>query len=206
MCLNNLGGQLHAMGKYEQALPIMEEAFAMHEKLLRRLIQTKSELEALAYVQAQPLMRDSLLSLTLHVKNKDDAAYGAVFASKAAVTRVLEQRHAAARLAGSEQAAQLEQLRALNRRIDQLLQDRRLNIAERDRLLRENTEQRDRAEREIARSLPALQQAKELATLSPEALQAALPECTALIDFIRYSRFDFTPGKGGAGIRHLTPS
>ncbi len=195
--IHNLGFLLQAMGWYEKALPHYEQALAVRQKLGRRVLATASESEALAFVKAQPLARDGFLSLTTHLPNTSASAYGAVWSSKSAITRVLEQRHAAARFAGAEHAAKLDELKGLRRRIDQLLQDRRLPPDERDKLLTKASDDRDALERWLAKKMPMRARAQELDALGPDALAALLPDHTALIDLVRYTRFDFDRAKPG---------
>lgn len=172
--INSLGILLQVMGQSEKALSHFEEALAMRQKLGRRMLAMASEAEALAFVTAQPMTRDSFLSFTRHLPDTAASAYVSVWSSKSAITRVLEQRHAAARVTGTEHAAELDDLKGLRRRIDQLLQDRRMPPAERDKLLIKLTEDRDTLERELAKVLPLLKRAKELDALGPDALTPLL--------------------------------
>jgi CHAT domain-containing protein len=200
LSIHNRGILLQEMGSYEKALPSQVQALAMYRRVGQRMLDSASEAETLAYVKAQPLMRDLFLSLTTHLPDSEVSAYEAVWASKSAITRVLEQRHAAARVAGTAFAAKLDDLKGLRRRIDQLLQDRRLPPAERDKLLTTLTDDRDRLERELATAIPLLQRAKELDALGPDALLPLMRDHEALIDFVLYTRFDFDkvkPGKAG---------
>ena len=194
------------MGSYEKALPHSEQALAMYRKLGGRVLATASEAEALSFVNAQPLTRDGFLSLTTHVLDAAASAYAAVWTSKSAVTRVLAQRQAAARVAGTEYTAKLDDLKGRRRRIDQLLQDRRLPANERDKLLVKLSDERDALERELAIKMPMLQRAKELDALGPEALTAMLPDQTILIDFVRYTHFDYDKAKPGKAGETRTPS
>lgn len=202
--LDNLAFALQATGQAEKALPHMKHALAMRRSLGRRLIMTASEAEALAFVQAQPPTRDGYLSLTLQLPDTAAGAYDAVWGTKSAITRVLAQRHAASRVVGTVQAAQLDELKGLRRRIDQLLQNRRLPPAERDELLAAASENRDKLERDLAKALPMRQRAEELDARGPDALAKLLPDHVVLIDFVRYARFEFDRAKPGKTIG--TPS
>jgi len=197
LSMDNLAGLLHAMGSPEKSLPIFERALAMRQKLGRRVLTMSSEAEALAFVNAQPLTRDSFLSLTTHSSEAIAAAYGSVWTSKSAIARLLEQRHAAARVAGTEHAQTLDALKGLRRRIDQLLQDRRLPSTERDALLTKASDERDGLERKLAKALPMLQRADDLDALGPTALAPLLPEGAVLIDFVRYARIEYNRAKRG---------
>ena len=119
---------------------------------------------------------------------------------------MLEHRHAAARVAGTEYAKKLDDLKGKRRRIDQLLQDRRLPPDERDKLLTKLADDRDALERELAKAIPLLQRAKELDALGPDALTPLLPDHSVLIDFVRYTRFDYDKAKPGKAGETRTPS
>src|SRR5262249_34714929 len=105
--LNNLGFVLQASGSAEKPLPFFEPALAMQRKFGQRLLLTSSEEVALAYVQAQPRTRDLSLSAAMQLPGIEAAAYRAVWQSKAAVSRILELRHAAARAGGPAAAEAL---------------------------------------------------------------------------------------------------
>jgi CHAT domain-containing protein/Tfp pilus assembly protein PilF len=187
--------------EYEKALPYFEKGLAMYRTWGRRLIAIASEAEALAFARQRAFTYDAFLSLTLHLPDTTASAYRSLWASKSAITRVLEHRNAAARVAGTAQAAQLKQLKDTRRRIEQLLQDRRLKPEERDKLLTKYSDERDELERQLASAVPMLKRAEELDALGPDALIALLPRGVALLDMVRYRRFEFDrdkPGKAGA--------
>src|SRR5262249_35037409 len=61
--------------------------------------------------------------------------------------------------------------------------------------------ERDKLERQLASAVPLLKRAEELDALGPDALLALLPRGVALLDMVRYKRFEFDrdkPGKAGA--------
>jgi CHAT domain-containing protein/Tfp pilus assembly protein PilF len=195
--LDNLGLLLQSVGSYKLALQYHEQALGMQGRLTRGLAAIAAEADALAFVQAQPLTRDALLSCALQVPDTAAVACGAVWNTKSSVARVLAQRHAAARAAGTGHAAKLDELRTLRRRIDQLLQDRRLPPAERDGLLAKAADDRDRLDRDLAAALPMLPRAAEMDSLGPDALVPRLPEHAVLIEMVRYRRFDYDSTKLG---------
>jgi tetratricopeptide (TPR) repeat protein len=195
--LNNPGFLLQALGQPAKALPFYEQALAMRQKLGRRILQSASEAEALAYLQAQPLTLDGYLSLSASLPGTDAKVYASVWSAKSAVTRVLEQRHAAARVSGTEHAAKIEQLKDKRRYVDYLLRDTRLPKDDRDKLLTKAVDERDALERELAKAIPQLQRAKELDALGPNDLLPLLPDRVALIDFVKYTKFTHDPAKPG---------
>jgi len=80
----------------EKALPYFEQVLEVRRRLTDREIAFASEADALAVAAAVPLTRDAFLTAARHLPGSDAAAYRHIWASKAAVTRVLERRHAAA--------------------------------------------------------------------------------------------------------------
>jgi CHAT domain-containing protein len=196
---------LQALGQAPKAVAFAEQAVAMTRKLGRQILATASEAEALAFVHAQPRTRDAFLSFTTTRPEANATAYAAVWSTKSAVTRVLEHRHAAARLAGAHHALLLDDLRAARRSVDELLRDAHLPRPERDRLLTQAGDRRDRLERTLAQAVPLLQRAQELDALGPEALLPRLPEHAALIDVVRYTRFAFDPARPGKAGLTRTP-
>jgi CHAT domain-containing protein len=111
------------------------------------------------------------------------------------VTRLLEQRQLNARAAGTELGDQLDKLRGLRRRLDQLLQDTTMKPDDRDKLLVSVADDRDRLEREVVAKMPTLRRWQALDELGPADLLAALPPGAVLIDVIRYTHFEYVDRK-----------
>ncbi|HEV3144657.1 MAG TPA: CHAT domain-containing tetratricopeptide repeat protein [Gemmataceae bacterium] len=199
-CLCNLSLLASAMGQREKALEYAAEAMKMQRQLIDRDIAIASESEALTLIQSLRFLRDFYLSAAATVKGADDAAYREVWDSKAAATRVLERRHAAARLAGNEAAPKLAQLRDVRRQIERLIQNSALTGAERDKRLAELGDQRDRLERDLAMALPLLAQRKQRDAFGADDLSKSLPVASVFIDIVGYVRLEQDPQvKGRAG-------
>jgi tetratricopeptide (TPR) repeat protein len=199
-CLNNIGYVKLATGSFEEAMHYFLQGLAMRRELDRQFVAAAPESEAIAFVRSQQWMCDSFLTLTARLPGSDMSAYRLIWTYKSAISRVLERRHAVACAAGTAQAGKFDELKATRQRIDQLLRDRRMPTVERDKLLTQLTDARDSLERELANALPILDRVKEIDALGPEALLTCLPDHTVLIDFVRYTRFEFDknrPGKGG---------
>src|SRR5262249_53322773 len=97
--LNNLGVTLERLGRAGEALRCYEEALDIHGRLVADQALTAPEADALDLVTSLPRPRDTYLSATRRVAGTDAAAYRAVWDTKAQLTRVLERRHLATRLA-----------------------------------------------------------------------------------------------------------
>ena len=189
--LGRMGRMLLALSQPEPALGYLQRSLQMQQRLLRRELATASEEAAFDKITAAPLFRDAYLGITRTVKTSPEADYADLWPSRSMVTRLLEQRQANARAAGTETGAKLDRLRGLRRRLDQLLQDTRMNSSERDRLLVTVANERDQLERELVAKIPTLKHWQELDQLGPADLVKALPADSVFIDLIRYTRFEY---------------
>ena len=201
--LSNLGGVLRSMGQAAQALPHHREALAMQQRLLRRELATASEEAAFDKVNAQPLYRDAYLSITRTAGTSPDEVVAQLWPSRSMVTRLLEQRQANARAAGTELGAKLDELRGLRRRLDQLLQDSKMKPTDRDKLLVVVATERDALERELVAKVPTLQRWQELDKLGPADLVKALPTGAVFLDVIRYTLFEYVEKKQKRSLRYV---
>jgi CHAT domain-containing protein/Tfp pilus assembly protein PilF len=182
-------GQQHArVGDVPAAAADFQKAIAMWHAMMQRELPTATEATAFQMIRAEFQARDLYLSLSLPAENSE-SIYRDLWPTRASVTRMLEQRHAAARTAGTEHAVMLERLRVIRRRTDQLLQDQRIAAADRDRLLSELTEEGERLERQLAVAIPALKRRLGGSESTLDALRSKLPKGSALIDFVGYRRY-----------------
>jgi CHAT domain-containing protein/Tfp pilus assembly protein PilF len=193
--LKNLGMILQALGQDEQAVPFYRQSVEMRHRLLRRELALASEEAAFDKIADQPWHRDYYLSGTRTAPMPADTVYGDIWPMRSIVTRVLEQRLANARAAGTEVGDKLDQLRDLRRRIEYLLQGSRLKADERAKQLAALADERDRLERELLAAVPALKHWQELDQLGPVDLVKALPPGAVFIDFVRYRRCEFVDQK-----------
>jgi tetratricopeptide (TPR) repeat protein len=197
--LNNLGGLLLAQGEHGKALPYCEQALAMQQKQLQHLADSAPEAEALALTNGLSVTQDAVLSAAAHVSGSDATAYGQVWQSKAALTRVLERRHLA-RLAAAASPAARDKWQALldtRRHLDRVLARPARDADAREREVRELTNRKERLERELAERLPQLPRQRELDELGPDNLAKRLPNRSALIDLLRYTGFEHHPTRPG---------
>jgi CHAT domain-containing protein/Tfp pilus assembly protein PilF len=183
--LFNVGLIYLDLNRFREARTFFAEELAMRRRLTAREIALASEAEALAFVGTRPFSRDCYLTVTAQQPDLDAEVYRAIWDSKALLTRVLERRSTAARVAGSAQAASLKRLSDLRRVSERLLQDPRIKPADRDRQLAALADERERLERELARALPVLKQWQERDALGPDDLLKRLPPKTAFVDFTR---------------------
>src|SRR5262249_22690552 len=135
--LNNLGAVLQALGQPGKALPYCERGLAMYRNLGEQ--DYVGEAQALARAAALPPTRDNYLCVSRDLP-RPEAAYPQLWASKATVTRILQERHAAVRVALSHnqelQAAWDELVQVRGQFTFWLLHPGK-DLAERDRQLRQ---------------------------------------------------------------------
>src|SRR5262249_51390759 len=131
--------------------------------------------------------------------------------SRAAIARLAEARHdalATAELTGPARQ-QMEILLGTRRQLARLLLQP-LPIepkarADRDRRVRELTEERERLERELARQVPAQAERQERDRIGPRDLERARPPSAAYVDLLWYVHFGFDPKKPGKAGETRTP-
>src|SRR5262249_3188077 len=153
----------------------LERALAMDRNLAER--DFVAETQALARVAALPRTRDGYLSVSRD-RTAPHQAYAHLWSSKAAVTRILQDRHAAARLAHSKslQASADWQSRVLLRgQLTYWLHNTGKNLTQRDREVRKLHERKEELERRLVKALPELPRRKQLDKLGAAELLARLP-------------------------------
>jgi CHAT domain-containing protein len=198
--LNNLGALLQAQGEFGKAEPLFRQALDMSNQQATRLAQIAPEPVALNYAATFPMSRDALLSSTRHLSGSEARTYAAVWHTRAAVTRVYQRRHLALIAAATDDAVRQawDRLQLLRHRREQLLlAPVPKDASARDDKLKQLNDELDRLEKELLPRLPALEHAENLARLGPDALQKLLPDDTVLVDFLRYTHFEYDPGKPG---------
>jgi CHAT domain-containing protein/Tfp pilus assembly protein PilF len=193
--LGNLGFLLRDKGEHSKALPYLEQAMAMARRVSERSAAGAAEAQALNILRPLLLTRDGYLSAAVpgHVPGAD--CYDKVWASKALLTRLLERRHQATRIALSSSKPaqqQWQELLETRRHLARLLLESGTNRATRDKELARLTDRKESLERDLAALLPEIDRAKVLEKLSPTDLAGLLPKGAVFIDFLRYTHF----GKG----------
>jgi CHAT domain-containing protein/tetratricopeptide (TPR) repeat protein len=190
--LNLLGRILVEQGQPGEALACFERALSLHYRLTYRTAQVSSEAETLDFLQSLPPTRDALLSLSVTEPPNDSARwYAALWESKAVVTRIMQQRHEATRIAlvkNDKVHQQWQQLQLVRQQLGRLLLDPDRPLAQRDLELRELNDRKEKLERALAGVLPEIERHKELARLGPLELARRLPEGAVFLDFWRYNR------------------
>jgi CHAT domain-containing protein len=201
--LNNLAMMLWAQGKYAEADRLFRESLAVFRALAQGHAAVRSEGEALTLVSTHAPARDGLLSNAWASRAAAQTVYPEVWASKATLSRVYEQRALTARAAASDPraAALLTQITEhRRRRADLLLAPTPSDPAigkQRDAALAQYARNIEDLDRQLRPLLPTLQRAKAV----PADLQNVLPADTAVVDFLRWTLYvqdPKVPGKKGS--------
>jgi tetratricopeptide (TPR) repeat protein/CHAT domain-containing protein len=187
--LHNVGYVLNVIGQVEKARPYCERALALYRQLGEQ--DYLAQAQALARAASLPSTRDVYLSLSRDVV-PPQAAYPHIWASKAAVTRILQARHAARAAVRKSPAvkAAWDELILVRGQLTFRLHHPGKDLAARDREVRDLTQRTEELERLLGKALPELPRCKELDKLGPSDLAADLPKLTAFIDLIRYQHFE----------------
>jgi CHAT domain-containing protein/tetratricopeptide (TPR) repeat protein len=195
ICSVNLGAVLMASGRSNDALDVLRSGLEMHQQMLWSELATASEEAAFDKIGSHGTYVDGFLSATLGSSMTADVCCQTLWRSRSMVTRLLEQRQSAARIAGTEPGDKLNKLRGLRRRLDQLLQETRIQPEIRDKLLTSVANERDALERDLIATIPVMKHRAELDKVGPSDLIKALPPGAVFIDVIRYVRIEFVEWK-----------
>ncbi|MFO0877714.1 MAG: CHAT domain-containing tetratricopeptide repeat protein [Gemmataceae bacterium] len=199
--LNNLAVLYLDQAEYGKAEPLYRRALEMYTASAVAVAGAVDEATALNYASKQPLSKDAYLTVTGQLTTVD--AYPALWLTKAALTRVVEQRHLAALAAESSDARQLWEVETRLRRERELLlltPVEASNAKSRDARLDAIEEELRQLREKLVPLLPELKRVQEQATRTPADLQKALPADVAFLDLLRYTRFEQDPKvKGSKG-------
>jgi len=174
----------------------------MQRRLLGRGIVAAAEAEAFDLARSFPRTKDAFLSLAEALPEEPPQRfYSQLWESKATLTRILQARHEATRVALLKDEAvkkTWDRLQAVRREVAGLLLADPQKVKDRDGRVRALTDEKEKLEAELAKALPELERAKQLAKVGPKNLADNLPKDAVLLDFIRYEFFD----KGKAKEQH----
>jgi CHAT domain-containing protein/tetratricopeptide (TPR) repeat protein len=197
------------LDKYPAAEKHSREALAMSRRLTLTFAKQKSVGESLTFIASQPYYRDGYLSITFQRKIDTAEVFAEVWASKGSLTRVYEQRQLQARaIATDSKAAKLlaELAYTRRRRADLILAPEVTNAAV-HKMRQEDIQGLEmkigKLEQSIRPLLPEVARAEKLVNAAPSELQSLLPAGTAVVDFLRYTFFEYDKAKADkAGVAH----
>ncbi|WP_439623637.1 tetratricopeptide repeat protein [Gemmata sp.] len=212
--LSNLAGVYTDQGRPADAEPLLRDALQMYRNLVAAHARTRSEGEALTLAASQPLARDGFLSAVrargARAAHFDPTpAYSTLWVSKGAVARVFEQRQQQARAAVKPELAKAVAALAdaRRRRAELLLAPAApdpATLARREEALKTHDATIADLTRTLA-ALPAVARAVRLNEATLPELQKALPPDAVLIDYFRYTYFEFDNAKPVGQKRRSTP-
>jgi CHAT domain-containing protein/Tfp pilus assembly protein PilF len=207
--LSNLGALYHARGEPGKAEPFLTEALALHRKLTDDYAKDRSEGETLTLAASLAPLRDSVISVAIDRGAEPATVYATVWRSKAAITRLYEERHLRARAAATDPNAAgiLVELAEIRRqRSDLLLAPASPDTETRQKqatALKALAQRIHELDSKLKSLLPDTERTQKLSNATPTDLRAVLGSGTAFVDLMGSKRFTWDPGKPGrAGEKH----
>jgi CHAT domain-containing protein len=196
---------LIATGRREEGLTLMKKSLTIDDRMIGQVFSISSDDQRLAYLTTMRNNMDAFLSLvSRHFSQSPDAvrdALSLVLRRKAITTEALAMQRDAI-LGGKypHLRGRFDQLSAL-----------RMEIARKTlegpgpegpevyrRTLQEWNAERERLETELAREIPEMRLEERIRSADRKVIAHSLPPDTALVDFCRFTVFDFSavPAKG----------
>ena len=200
--LNNLGALYFDTKDFARGEPLIRQSLAITRNHIRATSTILSERQQLAMTQTLRYLLDSYLSLAIEEgKTFHVSAAREVLVWKGATLA----RQRAMRLAADDPAIaeQFKQLQAVSRKLAAL--SRAAPDSEREQWsqqVRELTSSKEALESELSQKSAVFRDA--LKTITPELIQAAVPENGVLVDFLLYNKF--SPSKENEVDGLVTPS
>jgi len=203
--LFNLAGLLAATGQGEQALSLLEEATSIYDRMIGQVFSIGSEYQRLAYLAIVQNTLDAFLSFVLDRYAHDTVLIGTAFdlvLRRKALTAesLMTQRDAVHGGRYPALAPLLRNLMILRRQLAHktLAGPGAEGTAAYRQLLDKWETQCASFEAEIAQQIPEMNLTQRLRDANREAIAAALPENTLLVEFIRFDAIDFAavPAQG----------
>jgi tetratricopeptide (TPR) repeat protein/CHAT domain-containing protein len=213
-CLGNIASLYHQQGLLAKAEPLYVDALTMQKRLLEAYAKSKSEGDALNFANTQETTLSALLSLVRLQATRDNrfdarTAYSVLWSVKGTIARIYEQRLLQSRAAATDPALaqRVNDLAMARHRRSQLVYAPPTNDPAtrkaRETELKKLDDQIITLERDLAQRLPAIARREKLAAATLTDLQKVLPANTALVDYRRYTFFDWDETKP-AGLKQLT--
>jgi len=201
--LNNMGRVYHAQNRLADAEPLVRQALAMSRRLTIAFANQKAIGEALTLIASQPVYRDHFLSIARARESDPRAIYTELWVDKGSISRVYESRFLQARAVDANFRTLnilADLIDARRRRAELLLAPVSKDPATQTKREGDIKLYEDRIEelnRVIGPLLPTIKRVEKLAAASPSDLQKVLPADAALIDFIRFTHFEYEKNKSG---------
>jgi CHAT domain-containing protein len=195
--MDSLGSLFQAQREYAKAAPYCRGALEIHQRLASRYADLFSEAEALNYIASFPQSRNLFLSITRHLP-PDPADYNRVWASRAALTRVLERRHRDLVASHDSDTRDLgRQLGEARQRLAYALLHPAPDPKAHLREVQERTDAKEDLERRLARQLTLAPIRNDRKQGTPGQLSERLPLGATFVDLLRYTDFEWDPKMPG---------
>ncbi|WP_439628282.1 tetratricopeptide repeat protein [Gemmata sp.] len=204
--LVNLASLHNSRGRWAEAEGLLRESLGITRRLVATYACQKSEGETLTLISSRETALSALLSNARGQGSPASTVYPDVWLEKGAIARIFEQRQLRARAAATDPALalQLAELTDARRRRAELLlapatKDPGTLTKRADDL--KVLEAKIRAfDATLSQRLPAAARTEKLNAATVADLQKALPADAAVVDFLRYTFFEYDkdkPGKAG---------
>jgi tetratricopeptide (TPR) repeat protein len=193
---NHLGVLLEAQGKSGLARDCCRQALQTYQHLARAFTESAPEDEALHFLAGLSASRQGYLSAISEASDVSPAdQYAPLWQGKAGITGILARRQQLLRsLADDQTRALAEELLDVRRQLARLLLTPvRIASKDREKRVQEQTEHKERLERDLARRLPDWQRRDALARAPYSDLVRQLPARAAFVDLFRYSHLPRDP-------------
>jgi CHAT domain-containing protein/tetratricopeptide (TPR) repeat protein len=198
VALNNLALSTTAAGDTTQALNLMRDVAAIVDRIIHEIFSIASERQRLGYVERIKWHVDSFISLLVDSHSPSESVVGAglklVLRRKGIVIDALTaRRDALLSEEDQELVARFRELSTLRAQIAEKTfagpgsQDLPLHL----QLLAAWNEHKERLESEVARLMPGMDFSQRMSDANLQSIASVLPEGSALIEVIRFHRFDF---------------
>lgn len=210
--LNNLAGLYESQGRYQEALEQFQASLESEQLRLRYIFSTSSDRERREYIQSNPTTYYRFLTLVWQQFPDDPQAVGlaldAVLRRKALTTAALAAQSAAIHSGRYPEAVQslfqrwkdaheeireqlFQVLPSLPNESSQQYQQR---LKERRDEVNRLQQHAETLEKQLAQEIPELQLNQE--NVNRQVIADQLPEGSALVEFVRFKRYDFDAPKG----------
>lgn len=210
--VTNLANTLRLQGRTAEAIPLFREAMNLNRSRIAGYAALGEIGNALSLAESLPLVRDAFLCAGRENRLDPVRMYSEVWVTKANISRIIEHVSIAARaVSGSPEAARLlaTLVDARRRRAELIHVAAFKDVAtqkKHDDDLKALTDRVTDLDRQLRPLLPAIDRVDKLATATPIDLRKALPPDAAVLDFLRYIRFDQDPAKPGPAGETRTPT
>ena len=208
--LNNLGACSGPRARTARRPFLLRQGTDMQQALARTLLAATSEAEAMSYLAQLPLTRDGLISVSLRVPASDEETYRRIWNGKSALTQILHDRQAAALgRAGTDPALQktVAAWREARSRLARLIlatADGR-DHPERAAMIKAAGQREGAAGTRAGRGHARVRPQEGAGAEPPRRPAEVLPEGTAVLDLVRFTRFEQDPQVKGEKGERRTP-